>query len=124
MSDRPTYIGLRAWDMGFDAHLTVLYTGPLDKEREDYVRQVIYDIGPANFLVFRRGIEIFAGDIPVVTVTPHEGALFLLREMLEQEYGIISPSTFPFNPHISLKLNELNTIHIPKVIKLDKLGLY
>lgn len=121
---KPTYIGLKAWDMGFDAHLTVMYLGPLDGERENYVNYVLSQIGRQEFLVGRNRIDLFANSTPVVVVDDVTDNLKKLRKRLERTYGLISPSTFPFNPHISLSLDHYETVHIPLTIKLDQLGFY
>lgn len=130
MSDRPTYIGLKASDMGFDAHLTVMYLGKMNSEKETKVRDVIHRIGRQEFLVARKGIRFFGEmfNIPVVLVEDVDESarysLATLRKRLEHPYGLKSKSEYPFNPHITLKFDHYNTVNIPLTIKLDRLGLY
>lgn len=126
MSDRPTYIGLKAGDMGFDAHLTLLYLGKLNPEKEAKARHALSQIGRQEFLVARKGIRLFGADfdIPVVLVEDITDNLKKLRKRLERTYGLVSRSEYGFNPHITLKLDHYQTVNIPMTIKLDQLGLY
>ena len=121
-----TYIGLKAQNMGFDAHLTVFYLGRnMNKEEVELVKALLFQIGTVDIVVERSKIEMFSKDTPVVTVKsiPVLGDLYMLRKAIEQS-GFVSPSQYPFNPHISLRLNNGNDIHIPRFIKLNQLGLY
>lgn len=122
---KKAYIGLRAWDMGFDAHLTVAFLGDIDQEREFYIREKIaqHRWDQRIFYVARKKIELFGpnNDIPVITVAVPLSLRGLVEEMAHM--GIEQNSEWPWNPHISLKLEDTDTIHIPVVIRLDKLYL-
>ncbi len=120
-----TYIGMKAWDMGFDAHLTIMYLGPMSYNERNTARWLT-DIMRDKYrevYVLRNKIEIFAENTPVITVVEHENSLTRLRKWFEEE-GLVSPSTFPFNPHISLNLDVPSTLHLPPQIKLSNLNLY
>lgn len=122
-----TYIGFKAQHMGFDAHLTVMYLGRhLTESDAKCINGILDEIGRDVMFVERNRIEIFRHGTPVVTVTPIEGQgdLYGVRKQLE-DYGLESKSEFDFNPHITLKMkNRDHTIYIPKIIRLDHLGLY
>ena len=121
-----TYIGLKALGMGFDAHLTVFYLGRNMIQAEiEQVKALLYQIGTVEIVVERNRIEMFSRETPALTVKPIAvlGDLYNLRKIIE-ESGFVSPSEYPFNPHITLRLNNGNDIHIPRFIKLNQLGLY
>lgn len=121
---RPSYVGFKALDMGFDAHLTVCYFGKdVAEETLLNIRQIVENPIWQGFLyVKREDIKLFGpdGEVPVVTVwVPIE--LKMLRKELEQ----FSISQFTeWNPHISLVLDGPETIQIPEWIKLVDLGVY
>lgn len=124
-----SYIGLQAVGMGFDAHMTLLYTGYLSPVQEDKVERILSSLGPRlKYKVFnmeRKSIKMFGPnhDIPVVTMHIRED-LEEIREKLIKK-GVPAPSDFEkFNPHITLKLNHPYTIEIPARIRLVGLGLY
>lgn len=123
------YIGLRATNMGFDAHMTLLYTGHLSPVQELKVQRALDWIDSRlKYQVFnmdRKSIEMFGPnkDIPVLTLYPKDD-LNEIRESLIGK-GVPAPSAFAeFNPHITLKLNHNYTIEIPPRIRLVGLGLY
>lgn len=120
-----TYIGFKAEGMGFDAHLTVLYTGPLDKDRTDAVKSILSTFAPINIWVERKGIELFGpeNNIPVVTVYTSETLINLRQKLLD--YGIPNASKFKeWNPHITLAVDPNKIIKIPAAIRLVNLGFY
>lgn len=119
----PSYVGFKAWDMGFDAHMTVCYFG--DEATEETlakIQKIVEDPywqGPA--FATRKGFELFGpdNDIPVATLSVPVG-MHHLREELQQ----FSVSQFTdWKPHITLDL-EAPEIRIPQVIRLDFLGVY
>lgn len=119
----PSYVGFKAYDMGFDAHLTVCYFG--DKASGETVASINKILanpkwqGPAY--VARKGLDFFGpnNDIAVLKVAAPM-YMWELRSELEQ----FSASEWGWNPHITLELNGPETICLPAVIKLDKLGVY
>lgn len=125
-----TYVGLKANNMGFDAHLTVFYLGEITKLQETLAERVLEDFDhnyhDQEFYAHRTGIKLFGpnNDIPVMTVDPASGALPRLREMLEQHSYLPNPSEFDWNPHITIKLRYGTPIILPSLIMLTSLGLY
>lgn len=116
------YIGYKAEDMGFDAHMTIMWLGKLDKERSDYVKSLLKDWPYHNAVVEPIKITNFYST-PVVRVKVPEEILSLLRYL--NAHGVESASEFPFNPHISLYLpGDGSTLKIPGKIILSELGLY
>ncbi len=118
------YIGLKAKGLGFDAHLTLMYTGDLTDEQEEHIEWLIQPY-VREYDCFRHRIEMFGPnhDIPVVTVNP-EPAIWGLRNLLEMSHAIPNPSTLIWTPHITLKWEDPVTLHIPNRIKLTNLDLY
>lgn len=122
------YIGLQATGMGYDAHMTLLYTGNLTDSAEARVQRILDSLGTRlKYRVFsldRKSIEMYGPnkDIPVLTLHMHKD-LQRIREQLIGK-GVPSPSEFGFNPHITLKLNHHYTVEIPPKIRLVGLGLY
>ncbi len=118
------YIGLKANGMGFDAHLTVMYTGDLEPDQESHVENILSTLGSPAFYVERDSIVMFGpnNNIPVLKVTPTL-AMWNLRKILDSSH-IPSPSEFPWNPHITLEFEPDSTLEIPPVIHLNQLGLY
>lgn len=119
-----SYVGLKAKDMGFDAHLTVVYFGPnADKRKITEIHKIISDpIYSGKLWVKRTGIELFGVNrtIPVLLVdVPDE--LLKLREILEP----FSSSQYKdWNPHITLRIKSQTEIRIPYFIELTDLGVY
>ena len=119
-----SYVGFKAWDMGFDAHLTVCYFGPsatVDTicEIDEIIKQPKWQ-GPA--WVQRDSLALFGPyeNVPVLRVTV-QPELLELREELER----FSVSKFlKWNPHITLDLDRPDVLHLPARIKLDDLGVY
>lgn len=123
------YIGLQAVGMGFDAHMTLLYTGLLSPVQEAKVQGILTSLGPRlKYKVFgmeRKSIEMFGPnyDTPVITLHMREDLKDIRNELIAK--GIPAPSEFTeWNPHITLKLNHPHTIEIPAIIRLVGLGLY
>lgn len=126
---KKNYVGFKAWDMGFDAHLTVLFTGELEPQKELILQDILHEIGPQTNYVYPHKIALFGpdNDIPVLRVQANE-SLFLLREQLIK-WGVPNKSDYDFTPHITLKLPHrgeplFQTLHIPTIIKLSNLGYY
>lgn len=120
------YVGLKANNMGFDAHLTVHYLGKTPEGVEDtYFKEVEeYVESRKNFStrVFRTGIKLFGyRNIPVMTVSVLPELAFMKEDL---EKMIPSASEYKWNPHITLKLKEMNTIMLPPMVSLDRLAIY
>lgn len=122
-----TYIGFKAWGLGFDAHLTMVYTGPLVKEQVEEIREFLLKNVSSTFwsIARRDGIAMFGedSDIPVVLVTPND-EIMAIREMLISNYLIPNPSQWDWNPHITLKFPSSQPVVIPSIIKLAHLDVY
>lgn len=118
------YIGLHANDMGFDAHLTIMYFGTLDKDRFEYTMDVLKNIEPTIFFATRTGIKSFGKklSVPVVTVKFEDTSMNSFLRYLD-EWDITSNSEHSWNPHITIKLDHSETIMIPEYIKLSNLYL-
>lgn len=117
------YVGLKALGMGFDAHLTLVYLGKIDFDTECRVKMIIEDIGPVTMPVIRDKIRMFGyGKVPVVTVIYPEELVYLREQLVDM--GVPNPSDYSWNPHITIKLDHLSDIIIPKTIVLTNLGLY
>lgn len=123
VSDK-TYVAFKALDMGFDAHMTVIYLGKISVLQER-LAQTIIDEFPYLYQVGRNNIEMFGpnNDIPVVTVIPPVG-IWKLRKKLEQYSYLPNPSEYAWNPHITLDAKPNQVIIIPPAIRLTMLGLY
>lgn len=120
------YIGMKAQDLGFDAHLTVRYLGQLDKERQHYVKDILSNIKTSDIYVERKALAMFGPkkNLPVVKVRLLNPDLTWVQQTLDK-YGIASASDYAWNPHISIKLERVRgTLHIPKIIRLTDLNLY
>lgn len=123
-----SYIAYKAQDMGFDAHLTVLYLGSenLDDETEAQVKEYLATSPSAVDAIhcMRIGIDMFGPrrDLPVVRVTVPPVMVWLRNELV-REFG--NASEFKdWNPHITLDFAHTNEINIPFHINLNELGLY
>ncbi len=121
-----SYIGLKAWDMGFDAHLTLIYTGKMSADREARTRFEMERVTKGlnyTFQALRRNIQMFGPlyNIPVLTVQPDQGLLILMKQL---QLHIPSKSQYKWNPHITLNLDSSETINLPHIIKLDRLNIY
>lgn len=111
--------------MGFDAHMTLLFTGDLTKTKEYFIRGYLekFDRHDAVYEVERKCISMFGeGNIPVVEIIPTNFLSGLRLHMIESKFP--NPSEFGFNPHITLKLDHDEDIHIPRIIELTHLDLY
>jgi 2'-5' RNA ligase len=125
-----SYLGFKALDMGFDAHLTVLYLGNITHEQEkldsvatflEGFRQEFHD---SSSYVIRNDIQMFGPnkDIPVVRVIPNK-QMWYWRKLAESM--LWNASEFKeWNPHITIDLNAPSNIILPKVIKVTDFGLY
>lgn len=125
VSDK-TYIGFKAMNMGFDAHMTVLYLGQITKLQEQLALKFLEDYKHLkNTPVERVGFDMFGPnyDLPVLRVgVPLE--LWRFREALENHSYLPNPSSYDWNPHITLKTKDVGTITIHPTIRLAQLGLY
>jgi 2'-5' RNA ligase len=126
MTKRLTYIGFKALGMGFDAHLTVIYTGRMNPEKEDKVRQLLDKVPMRDHYcdVQRKRIALFGPTLttPVVLVEV-PGSLLTVRDKLI-EAGVPNPSQYKWNPHITLDIKTPGTITIPSTIILSNFDLY
>lgn len=121
-----TYIGYKAHDIGFDAHLTVLFMGleEIDAREQIAIQQELTEHFKSTEVVFRKDIQMFGpeNDIPVLTIHPTV-AMINLRIHLANKYG--NKSQFKeWNPHITLDFDHTETIHLPWSIRLTDLGVY
>ena len=124
-----SYIGFKAMDMGFDAHVTMLYLGKLTPQEEAHCDSILSLLtlklmnNWANNWAMRDELKMFGpnNDIPVVTLEKSD-YLSSIRSTLELTFN--SPSEYGFNPHITLDLNGMHTIRIPTAIRLVQFGLY
>ncbi len=119
-----TYIGLEAVGMGFKAHLTLCFLGPLDDERINYVMNTMYGLKAIDTYVQVHGFDCFGhGKVPVVTLEPNEELTEYRKQLADQ--GITDEafsSPWPhWNPHISLKWepeDNVKPIIIPPFIRV------
>jgi hypothetical protein len=121
-----SYISFKAQDMGFDAHLTVLYLGedePTREQRFAFDKIMADGKWQGDSLAKRWFIDLFGPEtnIPVLRVfVPPE--LLAFRMLCESIMG--NGSEYKnWNPHITLDLAHNDTIHIPSEIKLTDLSL-
>jgi hypothetical protein len=123
------YIGFIASHMGFDAHLTVMYTGPLSDEQKASIGIFLSNITTTEFVVCSRWeIAMFGPDnnIPVLRVIPTP-YLWYLRRQIEKNEEIPKPSAFTdWNPHITLPDFGLyhKDIVLPSTIQLEGFGIH
>lgn len=126
MREPKNYIGFKAWGFGFDAHLTLLYTGNLTSDEEETVEKLISRAVNSSFysVATRLSIDMFGPEfnVPVVRVNVLDEVL-AIREYFISE-GVPNPSEFPFNPHVSLEFTENQPLVIPSHFRLSRLGLY
>ena len=104
-----SYIGLKAWGFGVDAHLTLLYTGDLSPEQEEATQELVSRVVNSAFysIATRVGFDLFGPqlNIPVLKVSVLD-EVYALREYFI-ENGVPNGSEFGFNPHITLNLREI-----------------
>lgn len=119
------YIGYKALGMGFDAHLTLLYTGNLEEDQAKSIEEFLLTIDPSlnHFMGVRQEIKMFGpnNDIPVVTVMVPDYIHKLRETLIKAE--IPNPSEFSWNPHVTLDLS-VYSIRLPLGMTFDDLGLY
>lgn len=124
-----SYLGFKVKDMGFDAHLTVLYLGYITHDQEKIARVNEFlamnrDELSGSDYVIRHDIELFGPEknLPVVTVMVGKH-LWAIRKMAELQ--LWNASEFKdWNPHITLDLEAPGDLRIPKAIKVSDFGLY
>lgn len=117
------YIGFKAWDLGFDAHMTFIYTGKMSEDEISLTKKLLHERGEVKALAIRNKIDMFGyGRVPVVTLWVTPALKQFRRELIAK--GVPNPSKYKWNPHITLKLNHDDTITIPKYIKLTDLDIY
>jgi 2'-5' RNA ligase len=121
-----SYIGLKAWDMGFDAHFTLYYFGRENSRVEEmryFLDEFKYATQYNGEFVRRASIDLFHDDLPVVRVEmdPYS-QLHTLRNRLLDEFKNVSQ--YEFTPHITLDLKEDCNIILPPMIKLSDLDVY
>ena len=123
------YIGFKAWDMGFNAHLTLVYTGEVGPQQELIIKDILHEIGEQTHYVYPHKLALFGpdNDIPVLRVRADE-SLFLLREQLIK-WGVPNKADYDFVPHITLQLPQTRVpsnekLIIPIVIRLANLDFY
>lgn len=118
------WLEFKAWDMGFDAHLTLHWMGKCEGTQTFPIRKWLAEtqVGTYTTYVKPTGIEIFGSDneVAVVTVDTFPD----ITEMKNQVEELFpSPSEFSFRPHITLKGIGFNSITIPPIIKLSGLTI-
>lgn len=118
---RPTYLGMKAQGMGFDAHLTIYYFGYDVDFRE--VKDYIQEFRDYKARARRLGIDLFgpAKNIPVAVVWASTH-LYTLNSMLTEKFGKVSE--FDWNPHITLDMGTVGDIYLPFMIELTDLDVY
>lgn len=120
------YIGFKAWGLGFDAHMTLLYTGDLSPEDEKTVENTISRAVNSSFysVATRQYLDLFGPDlnVPVLRVSVMDELLALREHFIAA--GVPNPSEYHYNPHISLQFIENQPLVIPAYIRLSHLGLY
>lgn len=120
------YVGLKTLNLGFDGHLTVLYTGDLDSDRasaaEWLVEEWLLKHSIERFYAIPTEPDLFGpnNDIPVIIVQPSPAILDLREYLLSQ--GLPNPSEFPWTPHITIPF--LSPKFGASTIELGKLGVY
>lgn len=117
-----SYVGVKAFGMGFDAHLTVYYFGD-ERDPDEVEAFIVNDIHKQReYYAVRKEIAMFGynHDIPVALVIPGP-YLSKLQRKIVHHFGQVSE--FDWNPHITLKLDH-NDVIIPKIITLGQLGVY
>lgn len=116
------YIGYKAEGMGFDAHLTLLYTGDLDSPLLlKYAESLVDRYGHTDGLEVIRDEIIMFGTNPVVLL---EVPLMLteIHNLFVKHWPVVHSNAW--RPHITIKYNHDDTILIPKRIRLHSLGVY
>lgn len=112
--------------MGFNAHLTLIYTGDLTKEKASEIEELLLTVDPGfhHFMGVRQEIKMFGShnSIPVVTVMVPNQIIELRKYLLNN--GIPSPSEFDWTPHVTLDLETSSTIRLPLGMMFDELGIY
>lgn len=116
------YVGMKACNMGFDAHLTVHYINGIEQELENKIEDYLNERKNFATKVFRTGIKLFGyRNIPVMTVSVLPELAYLKEDL---EKIVPSKSDYDWNPHITIKLKEMNTITLHPVTTLDRLAIY
>lgn len=127
MNSEKNYIGFKAWGFGYDAHLTMVYTGPLTEDQVQEIRRVLLASVSSSYFSLAKRMEIAMfgpnQDLPVLIVDPHE-EIHVLREVLSEHPSIPNSSEFSWNPHVTLKFQEMQPLVVPPVIKLSHLDVY
>lgn len=120
------YIGLKTHDLGFDAHLTLLYTGIMDEEQTQIANDILDTYGKQSYFVLRDRVDLFGprNNTPVLRVVPPNLDLLDLRMTLIEK-GVPNASSFNnWNPHITLDFEHSGPIHLPALIWLSDLGIH
>lgn len=120
-----SYIGFQLPEISDKAHLTLLYLGEdVAKNRlalaTEFVTPFIFD----SWLAKRHSIDMFGPNknVPVLRVSVSQG-LQNLRVDLVEALGNVSEFK-DWQPHITLHLDSEYTIHLPREIQLDDLGVF
>ena len=120
------YIGLKAWGFGFDAHMTLLYTGNLTSSEEKTVQDLISRAVTSSFysVAVRANLDLFGPElnVPVLRMSVMD-EIYALREHFIS-MGVPNLSEYGFNPHITLQFVENQPLVIPSHFRLSHLGLY
>lgn len=125
---RGNYVGFKAMDMGFDAHLTIAYYGKLTEGEELRIKNFIsHPLWYGPVYVVRDKLDLFGAwkSTPVLRVGVPDIIYQFHDELLAaipSEYH--KDDSLPWTPHITLKFDKADIIHIPKVIQLNYLGIY
>lgn len=122
---RNNHLGLEVMDMGFPAHLTIHYLGTTDRRQQLEIQDWIHEqqLKFQTFYATRKSIDLFGprNNLPVVRVTLTDEVIALHEEAKRRWPG---PGNYPWTPHITIKLEEAPTVHIPTVFKLINFNLY
>lgn len=126
MSDVKNYIGFKAWGLGYDAHLTLIYTGDLSDQQVTELRTLLLKTVPSTFYSLAKRLEFAMfgpkHDVPVIKVECIEEVIILRESLLS--YGVPNPSEWGWNPHITLQLTPEQPLVIPSIFKLSHLDVY
>jgi 2'-5' RNA ligase len=115
-----------AWFLGSTdplLHVTALFLGDTEttKFSRDDIERVLRWEGAHPGACRVTGMALFGkeGNVPVLTID--SPALRIEQEWLTKEldmYGIVSPSEFPFNPHVTIAKEEAKP-YFPHYVQLE-----
>lgn len=115
-----------AWFLGStdqELHATALFLGNTDTTTfsrgaiQDVLDHICLDPGPVKVT----GIDLFGKEKNIPVLTIENKALTVVQQWMERELdliGIVSPSTFPFNPHVTIA-KETARPYFPHYVQLE-----